>query len=333
MVDGERANLQSRWLPSRAALLDPGFWADRTVVIAFVGLLIAGWFLSPSFFFTGGNFNGIMRAAAILTILTVGQTFVVLTGGIDLSVAAVTMLSSVTLGFVAITHGLGVPIGIVLALAVGALCGTISGIVIAKGGVADFIATLGMLSFAQGAGLYVSHAETVFVNDPEFSKLATGGVSLGLIEIPYIFIVSIGVVIVGHVLLFRTRFGTHLLAIGGSKEASRALGIPVDRIKISAYAISGLMAGLAGVMLTAYLLSAAPTPSSDNLLNSVAATVIGGVSLVGGRGTILGPALGAVFLIALTNLLTLLGINQYVQYMVIGGVVVGSALLYRYQRV
>lgn len=312
---------------------DPGFWADNTVVIAFVGLVIAGWLLSPSFFFTADNFHGIMSAAAILTVLTLGQTFAVLTGGIDLSIAAVTMLSGVMLG-AAVTNGWGVPVGCVLAIATGCLFGVASGTIIAKGKITDFIVTLGMLSVAQGMGLTISKAQTVFVNDPFLSRLATDVVAVfGIIKIPYLYLVAVAVVIVGHVILFRTRFGTHLLATGGNREASRALGIPVDRIKISAYAISGLMAGLAGVMTVAYLGSAPPTISSDNLLLSVAATVVGGVSLLGGRGTILGPALAAIFLVALTNLLTILGVGQYLQYMLIGGVVIASALLYRFQRV
>lgn len=312
---------------------DPGFWADNTVVIAFVGLVIAGWLLSPSFFFTADNFHGIMSAAAILTVLTLGQTFAVLTGGIDLSIAAVTMLSGVMLG-AAVTNGWGVPVGCVLAIATGCLFGVASGTIIAKGKITDFIVTLGMLSVAQGMGLTISRAQTVFVNDPFLSRLATDVVAVfGIIKIPYLYLVAVAVVIVGHVILFRTRFGTHLLATGGNREASRALGIPVDRIKISAYAISGLMAGLAGVMTVAYLGSAPPTISSDNLLLSVAATVVGGVSLLGGRGTILGPALAAIFLVALTNLLTILGVGQYLQYMLIGGVVIASALLYRFQRV
>lgn len=312
---------------------DPGFWADNTVVIAFVGLVIAGWLLSPSFFFTADNFHGIMSAAAILTVLTLGQTFAVLTGGIDLSIAAVTMLSGVMLG-AAVTNGWGVPVGCVLAIATGCLFGVANGTIIAKGKITDFIVTLGMLSVAQGMGLTISKAQTVFVNDPFLSRLATDVVAVfGIIKIPYLYLVAVAVVIVGHVILFRTRFGTHLLATGGNREASRALGIPVDRIKISAYAISGLMAGLAGVMTVAYLGSAPPTISSDNLLLSVAATVVGGVSLLGGRGTILGPALAAIFLVALTNLLTILGVGQYLQYMLIGGVVIASALLYRFQRV
>lgn len=332
-MNGERASLQPRWLPSRATLSDPGFWADRTVVIAFVGLLIAGLLLSPSFFFTADNFHGIMSAAAILTVLTLGQTFVVLTGGIDLSIAGVTMLAGVVLG-ASVTNGWGVPTGIVLAVATGCLFGVASGTIIAKGKVTDFIVTLGMLSVAQGLGLTISSAQTVFVNDPFLSRLATDVVDVfRFIKVPYLYLVAVTVVVVGHVILFRTRFGTHLLATGGNKEASRALGISVDRIKISAYAISGSMAGLAGVMTVAYLGSAPPTISSDNLLLSVAATVVGGVSLFGGRGTILGPALAAIFLVALTNLLTILGIGQYQQYMLIGGVVIASALLYRYQRV
>lgn len=331
MASGETASLQSRWVRSRAKLLDPGFWADRTIVIALVCLLIAGWLLSPQFL-TANNLEGMSTAGAILCVLAVGQAFVLLSGGIDLSVGSITMLTSMIIG-VSVTNQWGVAAGCSAALAAGLLVGIINGIVIAKGKVTDFIVTLGMLSVAQGVGLYISNANTVLIDDKFLNELATGGIDLfGFFELKFLFMVAIVVAILGHILLFKTRFGTHLLAVGGNREASRAVGIPVDRIKISAYAISGLMAGLAGVMLTARLGSAAPSAGQDYLLNSVAAGVLGGVSLQGGRGNIVGPVLGAIVLTALINLMTILGVGQYFQYITLGVVVIISALLYRYQR-
>ncbi len=331
MVGGETAPLQSRWLSMRGTLLDPGFWADRAIVIAMVALLIAGWLLSPQFL-TADNLESITVAGAILTVLAVGQTFVVLTAGIDLSLGSVTMLTSVMIG-VAVTHKFGVGVGCVMAICTGFLAGTVNGLIVAKGRINDFIVTLGMLSIAQGVGLFVSNAQPVIVNDGFMSQLATGGIDLfGYFKLRFLFIVAIAVAIAGHFVLFRTRFGTHLLAVGGNREASRDLGIPVDRIKISAFAISGTLAGLAGVMLTARIGSAAPDAGQDYLLNSVAAAVLGGVSLFGGRGNILGPVMGALVLTALLNVMNILGVGVFYQPIVIGSVVILSALLYRYQR-
>jgi ribose transport system permease protein len=315
----------------RHRLLDPGFWADRAIVIAMVALLIAGWLLSPQFL-TADNLESITVAGAILTVLAVGQTFVVLTAGIDLSLGSVTMLTSVMIGL-AVTQRFGVGVGCLMAICTGFLVGIVNGLVVAKGKINDFIATLGMLSIAQGIGLFVSNAQPVIVNDGFMSQLATGGIDLfGYFKLRFLFIVAIAVAIVGHLVLFRTRFGTHLLAVGGNREASRDLGIPVDRIKISAFAISGTLAGLAGVMLTARIGSAAPAAGQDYLLNSVAAAVLGGVSLFGGRGNILGPVMGALVLTALLNVMNILGIGVFYQPIVIGSVVILSALLYRYQR-
>ena len=331
MVSGETAPLQSRWLSMRGTLLDPGFWADRAIVIAMVALLIAGGLLSPQFL-TADNLESITVAGAILTVLAVGQTFVVLTAGIDLSLGSVTMLTSVMVG-VSVTRQWGIAAGCTMAVGIGCLMGVINGLIVAKGKVSDFIATLGMLSVVQGVGLFISNGQPVIVNDGFMIDFATGGIDLfGYFKLRFLFIVAIVVAILGHFILFRTRFGTHLLAIGGNREASRDLGIPVDRIKVSAFAISGTLAGLAGVMLTARIGSAAPSAGQDYLLNSVAAAVLGGVSLFGGRGNIFGPVMGALVLTALLNLMNILGVGVFYQPIVIGAVVILSAVLYRYQR-
>jgi ribose transport system permease protein len=159
-------------------------------------------------------------------------------------------------------------------------------------------------------------------------RLATG--SLG--PIPYFVIVAAIAAIIGHVALFHTRFGTHLLATGGDPEAARAMGIDTDRIKIAAYIISGFLAGVASILLTARIGAAEPAANTTYLLNSVAAVVLGGVSLFGGRGTIVGPIVGALLLTALVNGLTLLSVSQFYQQVAIGIIVVLAALLMRYQR-
>jgi ribose/xylose/arabinose/galactoside ABC-type transport system permease subunit len=216
----------------------------------------------------------------------------------------------------------------VLAIVAGTVVGTINGIVIAKGKITDFIVTLGTLSVAAGAALVFANGEPVTIINQFLLRLATG--SLG--PIPYFVIVAVIMAIIGHVVLFHTRFGTHLLATGGDPEAARAMGINTDRIKIAAYIISGFLAGVASILLTARIGAAEPAADTTYLLNSVAAVVLGGVSLFGGRGTLIGPVVGALLLTALVNGLTLLAVSQFYQQVAIGIVVVLAALLMRYQR-
>ena len=307
-------------------LRDPGFWADWTAVVALVLLVIVFGIASPTFL-SWGNVQAILVAAAILVMLSVGQAYVIMTAGIDLSVASVLTLGSVVLGQT-INRGWGIALACVLAVIASTLVGLINGLVIAKGKITDFIVTLGTLSAAAGAALVLSNGEPVTVTSVFLLRLATG--SLG--PIPYFVIIAAVVAIVGHIVLFHTRFGTHLLATGGEPEAARAMGIDTDRVKIAAYVISGFLAGLASILLTARIGAAEPAANTTFLLNSVAAVVLGGVSLFGGRGSVVGPVVGALLLTALVNGLTLLSVPVFYQPLTVGIVVVLAALLVRYQR-
>lgn len=307
-------------------LRDPGFWADWTAVVALVLLVIIFGIASP-IFLTWGNVQAILVAAAILVMLTIGQSYVIITAGIDLSVASSLTLGSVILGQI-FSRGGNIVLACVLAIVAGTVVGIINGIVVAKGKITDFIVTLGTLSVAAGAALVFANGEPVTIINLFLLRLATG--SLG--PIPYFVIVAVIVAIIGHIVLFHTRFGTHLLATGGDPEAARAMGIDTDRIKIAAYVISGFLAGVASILLTARIGAAEPAANTTYLLNSVAAVVLGGVSLFGGRGTIIGPVVGALLLTALVNGLTLLAVSQFYQQVAIGIVVVLAALLMRYQR-
>jgi len=305
---------------------DPGFWADWTAVVALVVLVVVFGVASPTFL-SFGNIQAVLVAAAILVMLTVGQTYVIITAGIDLSVASALTLGSVVLGQ-AVSRGWSIAIACVLAVIAGTLVGLINGFIIAKGKITDFIVTLGTLSAAAGAALVLANGEPVTVTSNFLLRLATG--SLG--PIPYFVVVALVIAVIGHIVLFHTRFGTHLLATGGDPEAARAMGINTDRVKIAAYTISGFLAGLASILLTARIGAAEPAANTSYLLNSVAAVVLGGVSLFGGRGSMVGPVVGALLLTALVNGLTLLGVSQFYQQLAIGIVVVLAALLMRYQR-
>ena len=317
---------QARMGETLRRLREPGFWAEWTAVVALIVLVIIFGIASPNFL-SWGNVQAMLVASAILVILSVGQSYVILTAGIDLSVASALTLGSVVLGQ-AISHGWSMALACVLAVFASTLVGVINGLVIAKGKITDFIVTLGTLSVAAGVALILSNGEPVTIINTFLLRLATG--SLG--PIPYFVLVALVVAIVAHIVLFHTPFGTHLLSTGGDPEAARAMGINTDRVKIIAYTISGFLAGVASILLTARIGAAEPGADTAFLLNSVAAVVLGGVSLFGGRGNVIGPVVGALLLTALVNGLTLLGVSQFYQQVAIGIIVVLSALLMRYQR-
>jgi ribose/xylose/arabinose/galactoside ABC-type transport system permease subunit len=312
--------------PRAARLRDVGFWADWAALVGLVALVIV-FQVSNSTFLSLGNIEAMLVAAAILIILSVGQTFVIATGGIDLSIASTMTFGAVALGQ-GFLHGLPVVWCIVLAVVAGGVVGLVNGLLIGKGRVTDFIVTLGTLSAASGLALVLSSGKPVTVISPFLLSLSTGG--LGMFG--WSFLAAVVIAVVAHVTLFQTRFGTHVLAAGGSPEAATATGISTGRIKIAVYVMAGLLAGVAAVLLVARVGAAEPAANTTFLLNSVAAVVLGGVSLTGGRATIISPVIGALLITALANGLTLLGVSQFYQPLAVGVVVVLAALLTRYQK-
>jgi ribose/xylose/arabinose/galactoside ABC-type transport system permease subunit len=310
----------------RGRLRDPGFWAEWTVIPAFVVLLIVFGLISDVFL-TSNNIESVLAASAVLIVLAIGQTFAVATAGIDLSMGSVLTLSGVVLGQL-YQDGRSIWIAMLAAVLVGGAVGFANGFVIAKAKISDFIVTLGSLSIAAGLALVISDGKPVEVIQKTILDLSTNSVG----PLRWTVVLALLVAIGAHILLFHTRFGTHLLATGGNAEGSRAVGVRVARVKMAAYTISGAMAGLAAILLVARVGSAEPAAATSLLLNAVAAVVLGGVSLFGGRGTIVGPVIGAVLLTALVNGLTLAGVSEAYQPIAVGTVVVASAVLMRYQR-
>jgi ribose transport system permease protein len=307
-------------------LRDASFWAEWAALVGLVALVVVFQIANPTFL-SSGNVASMLVAAAILVILAVGQTFVVCTGGIDLSVASIMTFGAVVFGQT-YTSGWGLLGSSFAALVAGTVIGALNGVLIARGKITDFIVTLGMLSAASGAALVLADGKPVTIIDTTLLKLSTGGIGI----FGWTVLIAAGVALVAHGLLFHTRFGTHVLATGGSAEAATATGISTGRIKIAVYTISGLLAGLGAILLIARVGAAEPASNTSFLLNSVAAVVLGGVSLLGGRGTITGPVIGALLLTALTNGLTLLGVSQFYQPLAVGVVVVLAALLTRFQK-
>jgi ribose transport system permease protein len=308
------------------ALLDVSFWADWASVVGLAGLVVVFGFATPVFV-SASNIQAVLVAAAILAVVSVGQTFVIAAAGIDLSLAASVTLGAVVLG-TGTGHGWGILPSCLLAILVPSFVGFLNGALITMGRLPDFVVTLGMFSAVTGAGLVLSGGEPIMVPSMFLLRLASG--SLGILGYPAL--VAAAVAVVAHVVLYHTRFGVHLLATGGHSENARFMGVRTARIRVVAYTFSGFCAGIAAVLLVARIGSAEPSINTTLVLNSVAAVVLGGVSLFGGRASVLGPVFGALMLTVLVNGLTLLGVSAFYQPFAVGVIVIFAALIMRYQQ-
>lgn len=325
-TDGLADDLVGQSNPARwtAKLKDPYFWANWAVVLALVVFALIFAILKPGNFATSYNINAILVASAVPAILTMGQAFVIMTAGIDLSIAALLTLSAVSFGF-GFAAGWPLWMCMVIAVVVGAAAGFVNGFVIARFKINDFIVTLGMLSLASGVALVISNAQPVQVISPFMAQLAIKSVGV----VPVLMIIAVVILIVMQLILTQTRFGTYVLATGGDPEVARSMGIRTTRMKMAVYSIAGLMAGIGAILAITRIGAAEPAVNTSYLLNSVAAVVLGGVSLFGGRGNLLGPFVGAILLQMIINGLTVSGVPQYYQYIAIGLIVMVSAVLVR----
>jgi ribose/xylose/arabinose/galactoside ABC-type transport system permease subunit len=303
---------------------DPLFWSDWLVVVAFLLVIVVFGILKPKAFLSTYNLNNILVASAIPAIIAVGQTFSVATAGIDLSVSSIMTFGAVAFGL-GFSKGMSIWVCMLFGILAGLVCGVLNGLIISVRKINDFIVTLGMLSVASGTALVLSNGRPVQVINKRLADIAINEVG----NIPYIMLVALVIVFGAHFLLFHTRFGTHLLAVGGDPESARAMGISIVRIKVIVYAISGVLAGFAATLTIARIGAAEPAANTAILLNSVAAVVLGGVSLFGGRATIFGPFIATLLLQALSNGLTIVGVAAYYQYISVGIVVILSASLVR----
>ena len=289
-----------------------------------VGLVLLGALLSVAspFFLTASNLLNVMEQTAINAVIAVGMTYVILSGGIDLSVGSVAALSGVV---VASTLQAGWPLSIaILAGALtGAACGLFSGGLITRGKLPPFIATLGMMSVARGAALLFTDGRPISGFDESLRWLSTGRV----VGLPVPVLLTILLYVLAIVLLNRTRLGRYVYAIGGNEEATRLSGVAVAFHKTLVYVLSGITAALASVLLTARLNSAQPIAGMMYELDAIAAVVIGGTSLTGGVGTLGGTLIGALTMGVLRNGLNLLGISSFLQQIVIGLVIIAAVLV------
>jgi ribose transport system permease protein len=296
---------------------------------ALIFLLVAFSIASPNFF-QFDNIVGILLATAVNGVLALGVTFVIITAGIDLSIGTVMTLSAVMTGVFITNWHWPVPVGVVGGILTGTLAGVVNGLVIAKLKVPPFIATLGMLNVARGLALVTSHLRPIYFSDtPSFNNLAMGSVvgSVTGLEVPNLVLVLFAAAVVASLVLSKTILGRYTFALGSNEEAARLSGVQVDRWKIAIYALCGLFSGLAGVLIAARLNSAQPSLGMGYELDAIAAAVIGGTSLSGGEGTILGTVIGAFIISTLTNGLRILSVPQEWQTVVTGAIVVLAVYL------
>jgi len=291
--------------------------ADNGALVGLAAVCVVMFIATPAFL-TVPNLLNVGVQAAVVAVLAFGMTFVIITAGIDLSVGSVAALSSICAGWLVASAGLPGPTALLAAPLVGLLTGLVSGAAVAYGRLPAFIATLAMLSIARGLALVVSGGRPIDMPD---SVAALGG-DLGPVPVP-ILVLLVAWAVTAFV-LNRTVFGRSLYAIGGNEEAARLAGLPVKRTLAAVYALSGLFAGIAGMVLAGRLASAQPQAASGYELDAIAAVVIGGASLAGGSGKATGTLIGALILAVIRNGLNLLNVTAFWQQVVIGLVIAAA---------
>ena len=290
-----------------------------------IALIVIFSVLKPDAFFTTDNIIGILQSTTVIGVLAIASTFIIITSGIDLSVGVLMTFCAVMAGVFMVNLGLPIWIGVPGAVLVGALCGTVSGLAITKLRVPPFIATLGMMMLLKGASLIITKTRPIYFNDVEgFDSISLGSALSDLIPglpIPNGVLIMFIVAVVCAVILNKTALGRYTFALGSNEEAVRLSGVNVDRWKVIIYAFSGGICGVAGLLIASRLNSAQPALGQGYELDAIAAVVIGGTSLSGGVGTILGTIIGAFIMSVLINGLRIMSVAQEWQ-MVLTGVII-----------
>ncbi|MEQ6391018.1 ribose ABC transporter permease [Bacillaceae bacterium S4-13-58] len=292
----------------------------RVLIIFFVLILFAS-FLSDSFF-TTSNLLNVFRQVSIVAIISLGMTLVILTGGIDLSVGSVMAFAGAVVAGV-MTSGVSLPVALMVAILVGIALGMFNGFIVTKGSVPAFIATLAVMVIARGMTLVFTHGNPIVVNGEGFRYIG-GGELLGL---PFPVILMIVLYIIMHLVLKHTTFGRYIYAIGGNEEAARLAGISVDRVKIAVYALAGFFASISALIYTSRLMSAQPNAGVGIELDAIAAVIIGGTRLSGGKGAVTGTLIGALIMGVLDNILNLMNVSPFYQDIAKGVVILLAVLV------
>jgi ribose transport system permease protein len=298
-------------------------WDQYSVAFAFVVLVLFASLLSEHFL-SVANITNILRQISIIGILSIGMTFVILLGGIDLSVGSVLALSGTIIMAAQVNYDTPIVLSIILGLLAGTLFGMINGLMITYGKITAFIATLAMMTITRSLALYYADAGSISGSDSAYAKIGNEYI----FNIPVPVIIFAVIVIISYIVLEKTVFGRQLYAVGGNAQAARLSAVSVFRITIVSYMICGLTAAIGSIIETSRLNSIS-TSSSGHMyeLDAIAAVIIGGTSLAGGRGRIIGTLFGVLILGVLSNIMNLLNISPYLQGVVKGAIIVAAVLI------
>ncbi|GMW02995.1 MAG: hypothetical protein AMXMBFR84_41310 [Candidatus Hydrogenedentota bacterium] len=301
------------------------FLAKHSPLVLLAVLCIVLGFVSENFR-TPHNLQLVSLRTCVVAIIAAGQLLVILTAGIDLSVGSVAALANVVAALSMKEAGVPVEIAVILGSAVGMICGTVNGVLITLGRIPPFIVTLGMMMVARGLAMLITDATPIYTLPDRFDYL--GGTRGWWIPV----IIACAIIAIITVMLSLTRFGRSLYAIGGNLSAARLSGISVDALRVAAYALCGLSAGFAGVMLSSQVGMGDPNAGQGYELDSIAACVIGGTSLMGGEGTAVGALAGALIMNVLVNFCNLNNINVYWQQVLVGSLIVALVFYDNYRK-
>ena len=292
---------------------------EVTLLALIVAVVIVMSFLSP-YFLTAANFRAMSIGMVPTGIIVVGMTFLLVSGGFDLSVGSVLALTGTVLALL-VVRGLAIPVALLASAGVGALVGLINGILVTRVGVNPLVATLGTLSAARGFALVLTEGFSISGLPPSFGFVGSADV----LGVPLMVVIMVALVVIADLALRHTRALRQLYFIGANETAARLSGIAVDRVRTAAYVASGLLAALAGALLASRLMAGTPTAGNALELQVLAAAVIGGASLRGGEGTVLGAFLGVIFVALINDAMTMLAVSIYWQ-MVVTGIVLTVAV-------
>lgn len=303
-------------------------WRELGIFIAFIALLLIMAIVSKGNSISIRNITLVVKQASINGILAVGLSFVIISGGIDLSVGSILAVAGVVASMFAHPGEYHLIVPILLALGVGVALGGVNGIIVAFGRIPPFIVTLGMMTMARGLALILSGGSPIYNLSPEFEAIAGGFFPSASfpVRVPILAFYFLVIVLLGAFLLTKTVFGRHVYAVGGNEMSARVSGINVEAVKIAVYAISGLLAGIAGLLLASRIVSGSPTSGAGYELDAIAAATIGGVSMSGGSGKWYGAVVGALFIAIMGNGLDLLGMQSHLQLIIKGAIIIAAVL-------
>jgi ribose transport system permease protein len=318
-VDTPRAETKAVARPSRAGVLRRQL--QQFLAFASLVVLMAFFSIANANFLTWSNISGILLSTAVIGILALGTTFVIITGGIDLSLGTGMTLASVMTGVFLVNLGLPLIVGVIGGILTGALMGMINGFNVAVLKIPPFIATLAMMLIAQGLALVISGAAPIYFSAvPGFTDIAMGSLIPGT-RLPTAVLILFALTAIAAVILGKSILGRYTFSIGSNEEATSISGINVRKWKILIYTLSGAFTGIAGVVIASRLNSAQPALGLGYELQAIAAVVIGGTSLQGGKGSVIGTIIGALIMGVLTNGLRIMSIPQEWQTVVVGVVI------------